>query len=342
MTAVATQALKLKSVEFRREREASWRELEELVSRVEKKGVRALAAAELARLPMLYRSALSSLSVARSISLDRNVVDYLESLTGRSYFCVYGTKRHLRDAIGDFFTHRFPASVRRFRWHIAVAGLALFLGALTAGVLVAGDQDKFYTFVSADYAQERGPASSTSELRDILYDDGGGAVERLTSFATFLFTHNARIGMLSFAVGFIAGVPVFLLMFLNGLTLGAFAALYHGRGLSVDFWGWVLPHGVTELSAIVLCGGGGLALAHALVFPGRHTRLRNLAIVGRDAAVLVLGAVFMLLCAGLIEGIFRQSVQSVPVRYAVALTTAVLWLFYFVRVGRGRGQQGDG
>jgi len=62
-------------------------------------------------------------------------------------------------------------------------------------------------------------------------------------------------------------IPVFLLLFLNGLTLGAFSALFASRGLAGDFWGWVLPHGLTELLAVVLCAGG-LVLAQALLFPG--------------------------------------------------------------------------
>ena len=60
-------ALRLKSFEFRREREKTWKELERLVARVEKSGVRALAAEQLARLPVLYRATLSSLQ-ARGFS----------------------------------------------------------------------------------------------------------------------------------------------------------------------------------------------------------------------------------------------------------------------------------
>ena len=70
--------IKLRSAQFRREREARWRELEGLIARVEKRGIRALTAKELHSLPVLYRVAISSLSVARSISLDRNVIEYLE------------------------------------------------------------------------------------------------------------------------------------------------------------------------------------------------------------------------------------------------------------------------
>jgi hypothetical protein len=68
-------AVALRSVQFRREREASWRELEMLVDKAGKKGLRGLGADELTRLPHLYRATLSSLSVARAISLDKNQTD---------------------------------------------------------------------------------------------------------------------------------------------------------------------------------------------------------------------------------------------------------------------------
>ncbi len=326
-------ALKLKSVEFRREREASWAELDHLVGTIEKKGVRALSAPDLARLPVLYRAALSSLSVARAISLDRNVIDYLESLTGRAYFCVYGAKRHLREAFADFFWRRFPAAVRTFRWHLALAALVMVLGGLVGFFLTLQDENRFYSFVSDGYADGRGPTASTAELREPLYHEETVA-ESLGAFATFLFTHNARIGILAFALGFVAGIPALILIFTNGLVVGAFAALYHQRGLSVDLWGWLLPHGVTELSAVVFCGAAGLAIGQSLLFPGPRTRLQNLQVRGREAGQLVLGAVVMFFLAGLIEGIFRQTVQSVPVRYTVAIATFVFWVAYLTRAGR--------
>jgi len=328
-------ALRLKSFEFRREREGTWRELERLVARVEKRGVRALGADQLARLPVLYRATLSSLSVARSISLDRNVLEYLESLCARAYFCVYGTKRHLREVLADFFSRRFPVAFRRFALFIGVAALIMGVGTLTAYVLTARSPEWFYAFVPEGVAGGRNPAASTEELSDVLYDRGG-ATERLTTFASFLFTHNARVGILCFALGFVVGLPVYLLLFYNGLILGAFAALYTSRDLGFEFWGWVLPHGVTELGAVVICGGAGLVLAESLVFPGRHTRLRNLARRGREAGVLVLGAVAMLFVAALIEGFFRQLVMHDGVRYLVTVGTAAAWFAYFGRAGRAK------
>jgi uncharacterized membrane protein SpoIIM required for sporulation len=332
-----TGARELRSVEFRREREATWRELEDLIAAADRRGLRTLGAEQLARLPHLYRAALSSLSVARSISLDLALIEYLENLVGRAYFVVYGTRQHLRRQLAEFFGWKLPATVRAARWHILAALVVTLAAAIAAFQLTSYDLDYYYAFAS-DMAQGRTPASSTAELRDGLYhtESASGA---LTTFAAGLFSNNARIGILSFATGFVAGLPTLLLLFYNGLVLGAFAALYHARGLSLDLWAWMLPHGVTELTALILCGAAGFQLAQALVFPGARTRTDSLREHGRSAAVIVIGAVLMFFIAGLIEGVFRQTVTSVPIRYAVAGTTAAWWTYYFGFVGRRRARR---
>lgn len=328
-------AVVLRSLAFRREREATWTELEELVARAAKSGVRKLSAEELARLPHLYRATLSSLSVARAISLDRNLVEYLESLAARAYFCVYGTRERLWRVVVDFVRRRFPDEVRRAAGPLLLAAAFTIAGLACAFALTLADPDQFYAFVDPSYAEGRDPSASTADLRGALYDESTPEAA-LSTFAAFLFTHNARIGMLAFALGFAAGLPVFILLFMNGLTMGAFAALYHARGLSAELWAWLLPHGVTELLAVTLCGGAGLVLAGSLVFPGRHTRLENLGLRGRRAAQIVIGAVALFFIAGLIEGFFRQLVHSVPIRYAVAGATALVWIAYFTLAGRRR------
>src|SRR5262249_39541166 len=112
--------LVLKSREFRKGREEGWRELEQLVQRVERRGARSLAVDELERLPMLYRAALSSLSVSRTIALDRNLLLYLENLALRAYLVVYAPRANPLDGLRAYFTHDLPATVRAARWHILI------------------------------------------------------------------------------------------------------------------------------------------------------------------------------------------------------------------------------
>jgi uncharacterized membrane protein SpoIIM required for sporulation len=323
----------MKSVQFRREREESWGELERLLERAESDGLHSLAADELRRLPVLYRAALSSLSVARAISLDQNVLEYLQSLSARAYFAVYGAKRPFGEALREYFAERFPRAVRTHVRQVLLAALVMAAGIVTGRALMAANPDHFYALVSEGYAQGRGPASTTEDLRAVLYRRGDALVG-LTAFATALFTHNARIGMLCASLGFAAGVPTLLLLFYNGLIVGAFAGLYEQRGLGPELWAWLLPHGITELLAVILCGAAGLVIGDSLLFPGRHARLVNLARQGAAAGQLVVGAVALFLVAGLIEGLFRQLVHDVAVRYATALTSAVFWLVYFTWAGR--------
>lgn len=323
----------LKSAQFRKEREGAWRELEDLLDRVEKKGLRSLSAAELNRLPILYRSATSSLSVAQAISLDKNLLDYLSALVGRAYLSVYSTKRKAAQAVAEFFTEWFPRTFRRYFLFVAASVALLVLGVLTGYQMTMADPERYYSFVGEDYASGRNPAASSEELWEVLYGDGDGW---LAAFATFLFTHNAKVGMLCFATGFAAGLPAIYLLFTNGLLLGSMAALYQSRGMGLEFWGWVMPHGVTELGAVCLCGAAGMVLGSSLVFPGRHTRLQNLAIRGREAAILAVGAVALFFLAGLIEGFFRQLVHNLAIRWAVVAVTAVFWTWYFLFVGRNR------
>jgi uncharacterized membrane protein SpoIIM required for sporulation len=332
----------LKSVQFRRERERGWAELEELVERVDRRGLESLSAAELARLPSLYRGAASSLAVAQAISLDKNLLGYLSALAGRAYLAVYRTKRPAAEAIAAFFRHRFPAAVRRYRPFVAAAAALLLLGVGVGYALTRADPERFYSFVPEQMADGRTPAASTDALRAALYQRPEGWAGVLGVFATFLFTHNAKLGIASFALGFAAGVPVVLLVFYNGLGLGAMAALYASRGLGAEFWAWVLPHGVTELGALVLCAAGGLALGHALVFPGRRSRLDHLKARGREVALLAIGAVAMFFAAGLIEGFFRQLVGDPTLRWAVAGVSLLLWSASFTAFGKGREEGAAG
>lgn len=333
----------LRSFEFRREREAAWIELERLVLRIEQGGLDALTEPELRRLPILYRSALSSLSVARAISLDKNVVTYLESLSARAYVCVYAPKKSFFSAAREFVTHRFAALVYRMRGALWLAIAMLLLGTAVGYVVTLADPERFYAFVDAGMAGGRGPTSTKEELEEVLRGTGGGT--DLTFFASFLFTHNAKIGLMCVALGFLAAVPVVLLVFVNGLTLGAMIAIHEPKGLALDFIAWVLPHGVTELLAVCLCGAAGITIGRAIVFPGRLRRVDNLARLGREAGGVVVGAVGLFFLAALLEGYFRQLVHDTPTRLVVATLTLVGWTAYFLRGRRASlelAQRGEG
>ena len=327
--------LQLKSSEFRRLREPAWRELEGIIARMESRGLGALRPEEFERLPLLYRSTLSSLAVARSIALDRNLLLYLENLAMRAFLTVYAPRSSLIEDLGRFLTTGFPVAVRQARWHLMLI-LAVFLAGGAIGYLLTiGDETWYGAFVPESLSQGRGPRSTRSELMEgELFAPWPGVANSFIVFANALFQHNAIIGILSFGLGAVAGVPTLLLVGYQGMVIGAMLALHANRGLAIDFLGWVSIHGVTEIGAILLSGAAGLVVAEKILLPGPHNRLDNLSIHGRHAALIAAGAVMMFLIAGLIEGGLRQLIQPTELRFTFAGVTFVLWLAYFLFAGR--------
>ena len=331
--------LVLKSSEFRKGRQESWRELEGLVGRVERRGVRSLSLDELQRLPILYRAALSSLSVARTIALDRNLLLYLESLALRAFLAVYGPRASPIEGLRAFFGHELPAAVRSARWHILIATLCLGVCTAAGFMLTVQDEAWFSSLVPSGLAGGRGPSSTRDDLYNKeIFAPWPGAIESFGIFANVLFSHNTLVGIMTFGLGMAAGIPTVMLSTYQGLPLGAFIALHYDRALTIDFLGWLAIHGVTELGALILFAAGGLVIAEKLLFPGRYSRLENLAMHGRLAAQMAVGAVMMLFVAAVLEGGFRQLVQSTPLRFAIGLGVGALWLAYFCFCGRRRGR----
>src|SRR5262249_13246572 len=157
---------------------------------------------------------------------------------------------------------------------------------------------------------------STEALRQTLFHPTHGT-SGLGAFSSFLFTHNAQVSLLAFALGFAACLPTAFLIFDNGLILGAFFAVYAAHGLGFDLGGWLFIHGVTELFAVTLAGAAGFRIGWALAFPGEKTRIDAIKDAGKVAANVMVGVVIMLVFAGLLEGFGRQLITNTFARYGV-------------------------
>ncbi len=325
----------IRSARFRKEREADWTRLEKLVAAAERNGLQSMEFSDARDLSALYRQATTSLAIAREISLDKGLLEYLEALTARAYLSVYAPQERLGGLLTRFFASSAPQAMRRSVWYILAGFLCMGLGALTGYLLYFENSAWYHVFVPNSLAGGRGPGASTEALRNVIFQpDGihGG----LGAFATYLFSHNTRIAIFVFGLGVFACLPAILLTFYNGLILGAMYALHVERGLGWELGGWLSVHGVTELSAICIACGGGLQLGAAVLFPGQNTRRTALYLAGRDAVKLALVASLMLFAAAILEGFFRQTVQDTATRYTIGWSVGALWLAWFALGGRQR------
>lgn len=312
---------------FRAEREADWMRLESILDRVERRSPKALDDDDLFALPMLYRAALSSLSVARATSLDRGMIDYLEGLSLRGYLYLYGIERGIGRRIARFFLIDWPAAIRSLWAETWVAFALLAAGAVAGYLLVANDPSWFGAIIPDGLAQGRGPGADAASLKAVLYSNEGH--DFLGTFAAFLFTHNAQISLLCFALGFAFAVPTLMLVLYNGAMMGALFQVYVAKGLGLDLAAWLSIHGTTELFAIILAAAAGMRIGTRIAFPGGKSRMAAAREAGRTGATAMIGVVVMLGVAGLLEGFARQLINGEMLRFVIGGGMMLFWLSYF-------------
>ncbi|MCC6926872.1 stage II sporulation protein M [Novosphingobium sp.] len=322
----AIEAAALRSDRFRQDREGDWKRLEAIVTRMEKGRLRRIADEDVLALPVLYRTVASSLSVARETSLDAATLAYLESLVQRAWFLVYGPRTTLWSWLGRFFGGEWGRAVRSIWREMAVALLLMIAGTVIGWQLCLHDPDWYYALFPAD-GDPRVPGASAAELKEVLFGNQGQ--EGLSVFAASLFSHNAGVAILCFALGFAFGIPPLLLLIQNTTLLGAMLWLHDDKGLLIDLIGWLSIHGTTELFAILLSGAAGLHVGRSMAFPGDRSVLEAAAAAGQRAAVVMAGVVFMLVCAGMLEGLGRQLINDTTQRLVVGYTILAFWLAYF-------------
>lgn len=330
----AIAAAALRSDRFRQDREADWRRLEDIVSRMEAGRLRKVSDEDLLALPVLYRTVASSLSVARETSLDAATLAYLEGLAQRAWFLVYGPRQTLGGWFMGFLGGGWSAAVRAIWLDILIALAVMTAATLVGWLLVDANPDWYYSLVPGQFGGDRSPGASREVLAGTLF--GHAKEPALSVFAAYLFSNNAQVAILAFALGFAFGVPSLMLLVQNTATLGAMLWLFNTRGLLVDFIGWLSVHGTTELFAILLAGAAGLHIGRSVAFPGQRSVMQAAAEAGRRASTVMAGVTLMLLVAAFLEGFARQLIDNTPGRMGIGMTMLVLWCGYFFLFGLRR------
>jgi uncharacterized membrane protein SpoIIM required for sporulation len=318
----------LRSDRFRLEREGDWRRLEAILARMEQGGLRRITDDDLIALPALYRTAASSLSVARETSLDAATLVYLEALVQRAWFQVYGPRQGFVRWLRGFLLGGWSRAVRALWLDISIALFVMVAGVIVGWLLVARDEAWYYRLFPAGMGETRVPGATREQLLASLANAESAA--GLAGFAAQLFSNNSAVCILAFALGFAFGIPSLMLLVHNLALLGALLWLFDTQGLVVELAAWLSVHGTTELFGILLSGAAGLHIGRAMAFPGKRGVLDAAAAAGRRSAVVMVGVVIMMIVAALLEAFPRQLVEGTGARFLIGGTMLTFWLAYFI------------
>ncbi len=319
---------------FVADREDTWSGLALLLGAHENKRD-GLSEAELRWLTRAYRSTAADLATARRRFPGHPVVGRLDALVRQS-FTIINRDATLIDEndqqdLAVWVGWRAFAS-RRY-WQL-IASRPMLLALCTA-FLVAPSVLAVLWF-RYDPARAAGllPPGFTGRTSP---DDLGLSVGDQSVFASVIFTNNIRVSFLAFAVGITAGIGTAYVLVANGLLLGAVvgASLEAGNGDAV--FALIVPHGVLELSIIIVTAAAGMRIGWALVNPGLDRRVVALVREARIAVMIVIGTIPWFVLAGLVEGFYTPAGFGVGPAAIVGFSLgAVYWLLVIWRGRRSR------
>lgn len=297
----------------------SWDRLAELSRRTGR-----LLPNELAELVALYERTSTHLSYARTSLGDPALTAQLTRLVASAGAAVYGTRpRSIRDA-GRFFTTTFPAAVWHIRRFVLVSMLLTFAPAIAMGAWIG----------TSDQALE---AAAPAAVRQAYVSEGFEeyySSAPASQFATKVTTNNILVSVQAFAGGILVCVLTAYILMTNGVNVGGAAGLFVAAGQQPKFWGLILPHGLLELSAVVIAGAAGLRLGWTIIDPGDRPRIVALGEEGRRAVVVVMGLALAFVVAGIIEGFVTPSPLPTVVRVGVGVVVELAFIVYVVVQGR--------
>jgi uncharacterized membrane protein SpoIIM required for sporulation len=301
-------------------RRPHWDRLASLLAQSDASGLGQLSRAELQEMALLYRQVAADLSVLRQDSTARTYAVHVNHLLARAHHIIYsGRKTNLR-TLFRFLRDEYPAVFQR-QIGFVLTSLAVSVAFGILGAVLTSARPEFMRhFV--------GPEMIATMERHQMWTESIVSVAPMET--SHIMTNNLTVSFVTFAGGIAFGLGTFYYLFFNGMLLGVIGAACHQYGMSLALWSFVAAHGSLELPSILIAGGAGFRLGHAMLFPGGLRWKDSVAQGGLEATRLVSGIIPMLFIAGCLEGFFSPSHAPVWLKFTVGgLLFALLltWLF---------------
>ncbi len=312
---------------FITEEKQHWTAFEEMLDRFERDPEHRLTLEQAKQFHYLYQRTCADLAKIATFASDPDTHRYLESLIARAYGEVHETRETPRRLSPlNWFSTTFPRTFRRHMKAFLLSLVITLAGFLFGGMAVSLDPDAKEIIMPFAHLQGD-PAERVAHEEKSVHDRLKGSK---ISGASWYMTHNTKVGIFTMALGITWGIGTVIMLFYNGVILGAVAIDYALAGKSTFLAAWLSPHGVIEIPAILLAGQAGLVLAGALIGWGSRTSLRmRLRKLSGDLVTLCLGVALMLVWAGFIEAFISQYHEPV-LPYSFKIGFAFIELFLLV------------
>lgn len=313
-----------------------WTELESLLDKLESDPGFTLNLEQLKRFHYLYERTSADLARLMTFASEPESRRYLETLVARAYGEIHETRtKPHRLAPVHWFFNTFPRTFRRHVRAFALSAAVTMVGCLFGGLVIQLDPESKAVIMPFSHLLGD-PAERVAREERATGDRLEG---QKAGFSSMLMTHNTKVSILTLALGMTWAIGTIVLLFYNGVILGAVAMDYLQAGQTRFLAGWLLPHGSVEIPAILIAGQAGLILGKALIGWGRRVSVRErLREVSRDLVTLMSGVALLLVWAGFIEAFLSQYHEPVipySMKISFGVAELVLLGLFLARSGKG-------
>lgn len=291
----------------------SWARLGDLTERARK--LKQMSPNELDEMVGLYQRTGSHLAHARvAYGGDEAIVGRLTFLVAEAHGVLYGQREtDVRRAITRFLVLTFPAATWSIRRFILVSALLTMVPWIVFQVWIG---------VSPEAFDLTGDEAVTQAYIDNDFEDYYSS-QPAQNFASQVFLNNVRVAVLAFAAGILLCIFTVFILAYNGANVGVAGGLFTHVGEWERFWGLILPHGLLEISAVIVAGAAGLRLGWSVIAPGDMTRWDAVTAQGRAVGNVVIGLVIAFAVAGLIEGFVTGRPWPTSIRVGIGVIAFV-------------------
>jgi uncharacterized membrane protein SpoIIM required for sporulation len=311
---------------FIQESQPRWHRFEKQLDLMEGKTFSRASLDEIQQFNHDYKAIAADLTQLRTFAFERELCTHLESLVARAALQMQASPERRSFNILTWFTQSFPQT---FRKHLGAFWLSLsitLLGCCFGIGAVALDPPSKSVIMPFSHLMGK-PSDRVSKEESILRKSDHDIHDNKARFSAQLMTHNTKVSMTAMSLGLSYGIGTAILLFYNGVILGAVIVDYVLDGQWIFLMGWLLPHGSIEIPAILLAGQSGLILAAAMIKKnGRLSLTERLKRVIPDVGHLICGVAIMLIWAGIIESFLSQYHEPI-LPYAYKITLGICELF---------------
>lgn len=277
------------------------------------------------RLAEIFIQLTDDLSFARTQYPNSRVTHYLNSLASKIHLEIYKNKKEERNRFITFWKYEVPLLLHQSRRQLLYAFIIFMLAAIIGAVSAIHDET-FVRLILGDAYVNMTIENIKNGNPMAVY----GNMEQTDMFFAITY-NNIRVSMVAFVAGLFFSIGTGLILFQNGIMVGAFLSFFYKEGLLAHSLSVIMLHGTIELSSIVIAGAAGFVMGNSFLFPGTYPRLYSFKEGVKRGVKIVMGLIPLFIMAGFIESfVTRYTFMPVLLKVLIIGLSALLILYYFV------------